>query len=247
MRRGSSGILHQCWGNRLRHTQFGVADSSVTLISVDPRMGSSLNSVGYLGNKRYVGWTLSGADGFYIENSMAFDKADASPGAVQNRFPAIWLCDVAGRLAYCPPCENSGLFSELDLFEAYPISAGGIQPRFCVFDLTVTSTCPYGINVINPNYIANLGNPYYPNFNTFGTLVVPMARNNGTGYIHRYFNRNHLTAQDVTWKRGGNWSSVEKANYMLMLRGGYNWPVSFGYVAIWGRSDASIQSHNGAP
>ncbi len=141
--------------------------------------------------------------------------------------------DLQGLIDQATP-TIAGHFAEIDGFEYYPEGGSSIQSRFAVGDwTTVNGASDLGSGTFNNFSATDLTGIDYAQFHKFGTLVIPMAQNGGTGIMQRYVDDVHQPASDLSWTSNGTFSVIEAGNYILMVDTGFNWPHQIDYVAFW--------------
>jgi hypothetical protein len=174
------------------------------------------------------------AGGGYFEFSFAADISLRNstlgwPSAVN--WPLDWLLGTQSD------------WVEFDLFEMYvdgSLFYDGLQDRVTTLTTIVSQntntndgwTAPSGVNLLN--------------FNTYGILWVPAAKNGGTGLVRRYFNRAYLPSQDVFYTAtgpaspgaspanpNGTFFFMDRQTFMLNLSWGHNWPSYWDYFEVW--------------
>lgn len=199
---------------------------------------------GYLGGTRTTqGSTF--AEGAYFEARFSYDPSLATPYP-RPGWPAFWAHDRGLLLAQTNLTAYHG--AEIDFWEAYPSENGTTSNLMTVHDWTVTNgTFGTSITNSNNNVGGNLGSPDFTQLNTYGCLWIPASKNGGTGLLQRYFNGVHVSALDISYSAtgpaspsyafspnlDGTLSILDSSNFVVVIEGSFQWPVSFDYVAVW--------------
>jgi len=177
----------------------------------------------------------------YFEARIQFNSTPDDPSAAT--WPGFWAWGT-NFFATNPATHPATLVSELDFFEAYPLSSTTFDP------INTIHTWNYPANSYNDSDIANTDNenqmmslqgssespsPTDGAWHTYGGLWV--STGTGTGYIEFYYdNKLVVHAGGVTRFATGTGSKLtaqEIQSMFLLLQGGPNQPINVDWVHVW--------------
>lgn len=206
--------------------------------------GTSMMTAAYNSSPiSYVGSAVgSGAAGFYVDFSIAFSSAQMIPAPANGAEPVVWSMPIEFLANTIAPTDY---FTELDYGEAINSS----NP--VTFNMAVNEWTCSGYHEVNSgNRAVSITGLTTTNLNDYQTLLVPMAKNGGTGLIDRWINNVEQTGAELTYSTGGSpgqgitrtgaLTELENMHYVFFMATGNNgsptyngWPLTVGAFSLW--------------
>ena len=226
---GYNWYLSSAWKSG---AQWGSAASALSLngsiLTMNPASNSQsfIANIGYTSASNYVGTPIA-ATGWYMECNCALSTL-TYPTNTSTLGSSHWMNDLKLQID-----QNSASNTGLPLMEVDTFEYGVLGPT--TFDSSVNQWNTYNA-IANHSTTQNyLTGPNYLNFNRYGQLWVPMAKNSGTGLIQFYFNGAHQAAADVTYTSGNTYSYMESSplGFQMFLDTCGGVPFYVDSVQVW--------------
>ena len=198
--------------------------------------GLWISTTGHYGTPatKTVGTAIAQTGG-YFECKMAFSPTNSGRSTSGPYWPAWWIDSIERENNLSSGSTSGYPLPELDCYEYEP----GWGSLGTVHQWNNNSSGPQ-----NTNNALSLGSPTYTNFNRYGFLWLPQARNGGTGLFEWYFNgipvstvthSSSTTSPECPTGGTGVFSSAETngTGLQLMIGSGAGWPIQVDYVTAW--------------
>jgi hypothetical protein len=181
-------------------------------------------------NTGSVGQLFSGTDGYYAEVKLEF-----TPSTTTNEVDGWSLYDFLGwyitRVAGQSLVPNANPYAEIDPVDSW-VSTKFIQ-AFLSYDNAAHVPVDWNYNIGPAGVPLNIFQSMdFSIFHTYGVLVVPVAKNGGTGVMRFYVDRVQQ-GPDITWTPGSAFSTTEFAHSPLNIGANSSTASFFDYVAVW--------------
>lgn len=208
--------------------------SSVLTFTPNSSSGGWLGTYGLVGNAGSATNVGSGiaAGGGYFECRIAF-----SPQSVVNLWPTFWMIDQQVFLNVINSLSFSSNYAEIDFFEY----EGGAS--YTDWDWYSAATQYKNTNTS----IAGTPNIADGSYHKIGGLLVPQAKNSGTGLIERYidgvaysssivnYSATTVSPQAQVGAPTGWMAALDHSTlgFNLQIGSGGGWPINVDYVMVW--------------
>lgn len=204
------------YGNTQSPGAFSVNNSILTFTSSYP--------TGTIGTAAYQSHSVTAFPGTLFSGAGYFEAS-------------IALSSTAGQIAFWM-IDNQILFNIVNNVDPY-------AQKYVEIDM-MEDFGAYRINVYlwnsntsqtfeNNPVPSSIGNPNLLQFHKYGYLIVPMAKNGGTGILMPYFDRKPLPECSLTYTASDPIAVVENsaAGYNLFLQCTTTGPIYVDYVTVW--------------